>query len=114
LARLFEKDNILIARLDKSDKPNAQARKIKKIMVSMSLPSKMKSPEFKIFDSSGKMLPDQGSFISNFNDEVNVFGNKATRLELTYSLLKKIDPGSYRVEIADEGKHVGNVFMNFR
>lgn len=115
LARLFEKDNISIARLDKNDQPIVSANKIKKIRVSMSLPSKMKSPVFKIFDSSGKLLPDQsGSFTSNFSSEANLFGSKASRLELTYSLSKKVGSGSYRVEIDDEGKQVGNVFMNFR
>jgi septal ring factor EnvC (AmiA/AmiB activator) len=115
LAKLFEKDNICIARLDKNDQPNAKASKIKKIKVSMSLPTEMKSPVFKIFDSSGKMLPDQsGSFTSNFSNEVNLFGDKATRLELTYLVSKKVDPGSYRLDIDDEGKHVGNLLMNFR
>jgi hypothetical protein len=115
LAKIFEKDNISIARLDKNDKPNAKASKVKKIKVSMSLPSKMKSPVFKIFDSNGKVLPAQcGSFTSNFSNEVNSFGNKATRLELTYSLSEKVGSGSYRVDIDDDGKHVGNLFMNFR
>jgi hypothetical protein len=115
LAKLFEKDNISIARLDKNDQPNAQASKIKKIKVSMSLPSVMKSPAFKIYDSSGKMLSDKsGSFTSNFSNEVNSFGDKATRMELTYLLSEQVEPGSYRLDIDNEGKHVANLFMAFR
>jgi len=115
VAKLFEKDNISIMRLDKNGRPNIQARKIKTIKISMSLPSEMKSLALKMFDSNGKLVSDQdGKFITNFSHEANIFGNAAARLELTYSPSKRINSGSYRVEIANDGKHVGNLFMNVR
>jgi chromosome segregation ATPase len=113
LAEGLAKDNIFIEPEDEEGKPCAIGNRVKKIVATLSLPSEIKSPVFKIFDPEGKPLPDQGGHYQfTANNEGSV--QKMKKLEMTYQLSKKIGSGLYRVEIASEGKHIGNLLMRLK
>jgi len=93
---------------------------VRKIIASLDVYGEMKNPAFRIFDPKGIPLYDQmGSF--NFqilNDKQMPGGTlsipKSTKIELTYSLKKKIGPGIYRIEMLNDNKHAGNILVNLR
>ncbi|MBI1767048.1 MAG: hypothetical protein HY015_01085 [Bacteroidetes bacterium] len=93
---------------------NIRGKRVRKIITSLNVQSDMKKPSFKIFDSRGIQLPDLfGSFDLKNVKETSSLGS-ITKLELTYSLAKKIGPGIYKIEMLDENKHVGNLMVSFR
>ncbi|MBS1491197.1 MAG: hypothetical protein JSS93_11770 [Bacteroidetes bacterium] len=113
-ANALAKDNITVEAFAKNGKPHAKARKIKKINMAFTTYAELKSPTFKIYDQAGTLLPDSyGSFQFKLDKE-NSGNPAALKLEMTYLLSKRIKKGLYRVDIANENKHVGSLFVRFR
>jgi uncharacterized protein YhaN len=118
ITKTTAKDNILIEPMTRSGKLNLKGKKVRKIVASLNLQNEMKSPTFRIFNPNGIQLPEQnGSFNlkrineTSMNSQVN---NNSNKIELTYSVSKKIGPGLYRIEMLNENKHVGNLCIRFR
>jgi hypothetical protein len=118
IAKTTAKDNILVEPMTKTGRLNLKGKKVRKIVASLNLQNDMKSPTFRIFDPNGVQLPEQnGSFNLRHINETSMnslMNNNSNKIELTYSLSKKIGPGLYRIEMLNENKHVGNLCIRFR
>lgn len=112
------KDNILLETFSQSGKLNVKGKKVKKIEATLCVPFEMKKPTFKFFDPSGNPVPDQnGTFnFRSVNDATSTFagGYKSTKIELSYSLTKKLSRGTYKIEMLDGNRHIGNLMVSFR
>jgi hypothetical protein len=111
------KDNILLESFSKNGKLNLKGKKIRKLVATLSMPFELKKPAFKFFDLHGNQLSGQyGTFDFRSSTDANsTFGSgKPTRAELVYSLSKKLGPGTYRIEMLDSSKHIGNLLVSFR
>jgi hypothetical protein len=113
-AKQLEKDSIFIESRDKNDELCFFGNKIKKILITMCVSSDIKSPALKIFDPQGRPLPERAGQLTFSTSAINSFSKNLSKLKLTYLLTEKIDSGPYRMEIANNGKHIGTLLMKFR
>ncbi len=120
IAHANSKDNILIQSMKKNGSLNVKGKKVRKIVTSLDVCGDLKNPAFRIFNPNGIPLSDQmGSFdYQTINDKPMLGGGlsmpKSTKINLTYSLKKKIGPGIYRIEMLNDNKHAGNILVNLR
>lgn len=117
-ALLNVKDNIRLEAVNQRGKLNVKGKKVKKIIATLSVPFELKKPTFKFFDPNGNQLPDQnGAFnFHSVNDANSTFadGYRSTKIELSYSLSKRLGRGTYKIEMLDGNKHIGNLMVSLR
>jgi len=112
------KDNILIETFSQNGKLNVKGKRVKKIAATLSVPFELKKPNFKFFDSTGKLLTaEHCSFdFHSLYDASSTFagGSKPAKVELSYSPLKKMSSGIYKIEMLDGNRHIGNLMVSLR
>lgn len=112
------KDNILVETFSQSGKLNLKGKRVKKIAATLAVPFELKHPTFKFFDPSGNPVSDQnGSFDFHAVKDANspfTGGYQSTKIELTYSLTKKLSRGTYKIEMLDGDRHIGTLMVSFR
>lgn len=117
-ALLNVKDNVLLETFSQNGKLNVKGKRVKKITTTLSVPFELKHPAFNFFDPSGNPLPEQnGSFnFRSVKDDNSTFagGYPSTRIELSYSLSKRLGRGTYKIEMLDGNRHIGNLLVSFR
>jgi hypothetical protein len=114
-AQQLEKENVIITPINAKDKPDACARRVKKIMASVVLAGEMPSPVFQLYGPDGKPLPESaGTFASQSKATEALAGNPASLLDITYSINTKLKPGLYRLEISNQEAHRGYLYFKLQ
>jgi hypothetical protein len=112
------KDNILVETFSRSGKLNVKGKRVNKISATLAVPFELKHPIFKFFDPNGNLVPERnGSFNFHAVKDANspfAGGYQSTKVELSYSLSQKLSRGTYKIEMLDGDRHIGNLMVSFR
>jgi hypothetical protein len=112
------KDNVWLETYSRNGKLNVKGKRVRKIAATLSVPFELKHPTGKFFDPTGKPIPDPGGSFDfhSVNDVNSTFagGYQSTKIELSYSPSNQLGKGTYKIEVLDGSRHIGNLMVSFK
>lgn len=125
-AFLANLDNTQMDALQGKGKLTVKARRSNKLVATFDVPADLKNLTFKVIDPSGnplthkdgtiasRVITSSDSYVASSSTTLNGVNSKLAKVEMVYLPTKKLNRGTYKVEILNDNLYVGSLQVRLR